>query len=776
MELANESVLTRNPLASLLYSQEKIENTAKPGSDHILYPANDWRELLFKNYSTNQRANLSVSGGGNVARYYVSGAYSKDDGILNVDKRNNFNNNVDYVNYSLRSNVNVKLTKTTEMAVRLSGNFDTYKGPLNEGSDVYKSIVHSNPVLYPAYYPLEVYEGHDYIKHILFGNYDNGRYSNPYADMVKGYKEQTHSQLLAQFEVKQDLKFLTQGLSIRAVFNISRGASFDLTRSYKPYFYELNSYDPETKKYDLTLVQKGEDFLSFYPGSKSMDAIMSSETMINYGRTFGKHGVSGLLVLQTRESLNPNESNLQASLPSRNLGLSGRFTYSFSNRYFAEINFGYNGSERFSGDHRFGFFPSAGVAWMISNEAFWESLKPIVNNLKLRYSYGFVGNDRIGGSGARFFYLSEINPRDNAKSAVFGTEMNNSLGAGWSVKRYANPAVTWERSTKQNYAIEIGLWNKLSIVAEYFSEYRDQILMAREDITSTMGLNGLANPISSNVGEASSGGFDMSVNYNQSWNKDFWTSARFNFTYATSRYEVYEEPLYEDQPWRSRVGQKINQRFGYIAERLFMDDAEARNSPPQSFGSLYGGGDIKYTDINRDGKITAADQAPIGHPDAPEIVYGFGVSTGYKGLDVSFFFQGATRQSFWIDATKTAPFQAQTHLLKAYADNHWSEEKQNMYALWPRLDPLLNANNTQLNTWFMRDGTFLRLKQVEIGYTFNRAKWQQMLHIDNLRLYLSGSNLFSVSRFKTWDVEMAGNGLGYPVQRVFNIGLNMSFN
>jgi len=295
--------------------------------------------------------------------------------------------------------------------------------------------------------------------------------------------------------------------------------------------------------------------------------------------------------------------------------------------------------------------------------------------------------------------------------------------------------------------------------------------MTREAIPTTMGLTA---GIRANVGEASGRGVDLQLNIQQSWTTDFWTSVRANFTYATGKYEAYEEPQYSEY-WRSRVGNQLSQTYGYIAERLFMDDAEAANSPVQQFGSEYIGGDIKYTDINRDGRITAVDRVPIGYPTTPEIIYGFGVSTGYKGFDFSVFFQGMARESFWINTSLTAPFQNNTQLLKAYADSHWSEDNQDMYAIWPRLSPISNANNIQTSTWFMRNGSFLRLKQAELGYTIP-GKWQEKLHIDNFRIYVSGTNLLLFSRFKLWDVEMAGNGLGYPLQRVVNMGINLTFN
>lgn len=767
MKLHNEAVLTRDPLGELPYSQDKIENTMQPGSNPYIYPANDWYDMLFKDYATSQRGNLSISGGGTVARYYVSTAFTKDNGILKVDKRNTFNNNIDFKNYDLRANVDINVTKRTELSVRLTGNFDDYTGPLNSGEAVYNMVVHSNPALFPAYYPVD--EDFKYVKHIMFGN-AGGAYTNPYAEMVRGYQDRSRSQMLAMVEVNQDLDFITKGLNLMTMINLSRLAEYSVNRSYNPFWYELSSYDNFTGEYHLKRINEdGTEYLGYSESPKTVESTLYSESRLNYNNTFGKHSVSGLLVLTTREGLSANQGSLQLSLPSRNVGLAGRATYSYDSRYFFEYNFGYNGSERFAANHRWGFFPSAGAAWLVSNERFWEPLKPVINNLKLRYSYGLVGNDQIGDSNDRFFYLSQVNMNDGDRGAYFGENVDKG-GAGIRINRYASDAITWETSTKQNYALELGLWDKLNVIAEYFTERRRDILMTRSAIPSTMGLQA---SVRANIGKAAAHGVDIQADYQQSWNKNFWSSARLNFTWSTSEFKVYEEPEYTEY-WRSHVGKSLSQTWGYIAERLFMDDAEARNSPPQTFGGEYGGGDIKYTDVNRDGQITAADMVPVGNPTSPEIVYGFGVSVGYKGLDASVFFQGLANESFWIDASETAPFQDQTQLLKAYADSHWSEDNQDLYALWPRLSPSLNSNNTQTSTWFMRDGSFLRLKQAEIGYTLP-GKWQQNLRLKQFRIYVSGTNLLLFSKFKLWDVEMAGNGLGYPIQRVFNVGLNLSF-
>jgi TonB-linked SusC/RagA family outer membrane protein len=782
MRLNNEAVLTRDPLGQLPYTDQKIDNTVA-GINPDMYPATDWRGSLFKSYTTNQRANLNVSGGGTVARYYVAGSFNKDNGILNVDKRNNFNSNIDLKNYSLRSNVNVNITKSTEMVVRLSGSFDDYTGPIDGGADLYKKVMRTNPVYFPAYYPMD--DDHRYVQHIMFGNYDDGSNSyllNPYADMVKGYKNYSRSMMAAQFEVKQDLSSLTEGLNFRTMVNVTRNTYFDITRAYQPFWYQAGAYDKLQNTYQLELLNEelGTEYLNYVPGAKTVNSSFYMESALNYNRTFRKdHTLSGLFVFMVRNNLTGNGADLQASLPFRNVGLAGRGTYSYKNRYYVELNFGYNGSERFHESHRYGFFPSAGVAWSVSNEKFFEPYKHAISNLRLRATYGLSGNDAIGDPNDRFMYLSNVNMNDAGKSAVFGRD-NGYSRAGISLSRYADPNISWELAKKTNLGVELGLFGKMDIQADFYQERRSNILMTRTATPATMGLS--AQP-RANVGAAQGQGVDLSVDYNHSFSERFWLQGRINFTYATSKFTVYEEPSYDGAPWKLHVNYPISQQWGYIAERLFVDDAEAAKSPKQNFGE-YGGGDIKYHDVNGDGQITQLDQVPLGFPTTPEITYGFGFSAGYKRFDLSAFFQGLGRESFWINARATAPFvsyyydnevlsgKPQNQLLQAYADHHWSEEHRDLYALWPRLSTTAigNDNNSQQSTWFMRNGAFIRLKQVEIGYTI-----RQWAHIKSLRFYFNGTNLLTWSKFKLWDVEMAGNGLGYPVQRVFNMGALATF-
>ncbi|GBU07327.1 SusC/RagA family TonB-linked outer membrane protein [Bacteroidales bacterium] len=782
MRLHNEAIRTRNPLGVIPYSQHKIDNTIA-GTNPYVYPANDWHKIMFKDHANNHRLNFNIAGGGKVANYYLAGSVINDNGVLNVDKQSNFNSNVNLTRYMLRANINIKATKTTEIIVRMSGSFDDYSGPIDGGSDLFRRVMKTNPVLFPPYYKAD--KANETTQHLLFGNHGaGGQYINPYAEMTRGYKDYTTSQMSIQFELKQDLDFILKGLSMRGMFNTNRYAYFDVARYYNPFYYEVSTYDKANDEYTLAPLNEtsGTDYLDYSEGPKNINSTTYFEGGMNWLDSFGDvHEVSALTVFTLREGINANAGDLQRSLPYRNVGLAGRATYAYDSRYLTEVNFGYNGSERFSKKERFGFFPSAGVGWIISNEGFWgDELKKTVSNLKLKATYGLVGNDAIGDANDRFFYLSNVDMNDSNAGSSFGTYGNSGgrFVPGITIGRYANENITWETAKKFNFTTEIGLWNKLDIQVELYKENRTNILMNRATISSTMGLQA---PVRANVGEASSKGVDISLTGNHSINADTWISAMANFTYATSKFTVYEEPDYSNEPWKSRVGYSLNQEWGYIAERLFVDEEEVRNSPKQ-FGE-YMAGDIKYKDLNGDGKINDLDKAPIGYPTSPEIVYGFGFSGGWKSLDVSCFFQGSARSSFWLGthddwnggAVDTSPFlDNSSALLQSYADSHWSENNRDLYAIWPRLSATRSQNNTERSTWFMRDGSFIRLKSVEVGYTIP-PKIATKAKMAGLRCYFSGTNLLTFSKFKMWDPEMGGNGLGYPIQKVFNFGVQLSF-
>ena len=488
-----------------------------------------------------------------------------------------------------------------------------------------------------------------------------------------------------------------------------------------------------------------------------------------------KHEFGGLLVSYFQEALNTigGGNTAFSTLPSRNMGVSGRASYNYGSRYFGEFNFGYNGSEKFAEKNRFGFFPSVGFGWIISNEAYFEENIPSINLLKLKYTYGLVGNDGISSASDRFFYLSDVNLNNGGTGYTFGTNYNNYYN-GYIINRYANENVTWEVATKTNIGLELGLFNKVNIIADYFTEQRRNIYMERQYIPET---SGLTTSISSNIGEVKTQGIDLSMDYNHAFSGDFYITARGNFTYSTNKIEVNGEPEFQNKNL-SRLGYPVNQQWGYIAERLFVDQEDIDNSPEQFNGfsttNSYLPGDIKYTDINQDGFVNELDQAPIGKPTVPEIVYGFGVSAVYKNFDLSVFMQGSARSSFFINPNDIAPFVNERNALSIIADNHWSENNPNPNAFWPRLSTYEIDNNQKPSTWWLRDGDFLRLKSVEFGYTIPGTTGK-VFESAKTRLYLTGLNLLNFAKFKLWDPEMAGNGLGYPPQRVINIGAQVNF-
>ena len=344
MRMHNEATLARTPENPLPYSEEKIANTLA-GKNPMVYPAVDWQDILFKNFAVNERLNFNLSGGGKVARYYISGTYNKDNGILRENGKNNFNSNISLANYALRSNININVTPTTEVIVRLSGQFDDYTGPLEGGQRVYLETMNANPVLFPAEYLPD--KANQRAKQILFGNYTGGTYLNPYANMVKGYKEYANSTMMAQFELKQKLDFFTKGLELRAMFNTQRYSYFENKRQYTPYYYMIDVYDKENDIYTLKSLNEGSMALGYDPSYKTVSSSIYMEAAANYNRTFDeKHDVGGLLVYTMQNKRSGNESDLQKSLPHRNMGLAGRFTYGYDSRYFMEFNFGLNGSER----------------------------------------------------------------------------------------------------------------------------------------------------------------------------------------------------------------------------------------------------------------------------------------------------------------------------------------------------------------------------------------------------------------------------------------------
>lgn len=773
MELYNRAQRTRDQSAILLYSKEKIEGT-RDGLNPNVYPDVDWYGELFNDFVLNRRVNVNIDGGGEVAQYYLSVTSANEKGLLKVDPLNNFNNNIDINRSNLRANININLTKSTKVAAKFYSLFERYNGPIVGASDIFYQVAQANPANFPKVY--EADETTALFNHTLFGNKGNGGFPNPYAESVKGFKDRFSNTTLAQFQISQDLSFITEGLKLRALASVRTYTENQNERSFTPFYYGLaETQTPQGVVNSLYQIQEGTEFLNNPTVYNNGNSNFYYEAVTEYNKTLKeKHEIGGLLVFNLSEALNTIGGDTAfTTLPSRNMGVSGRASYNYDKRYFGEFNFGYNGSEKFAKKNRFGFFPSIGFGWIISNESYFEKNLPSINLLKLRYTYGLVGNDGISNPSDRFFYLSDVNLNNGGTGYTFGTSYNNYYN-GYIVNRYENENVTWEVAAKSNIGLELGLFNKVNVQADYFTEHRKNIYMEREYIPQT---TGLTTTISSNIGEVKTKGFDLSVDYNHAFSGDFYITARGNFTYSTNKILVNGEPEFQNENL-SRIGYPVNQQWGYIAERLFVDQEDINNSPEQFNGfsstNSYLSGDIKYTDVNQDGVVNELDQVPIGKPNVPEIVYGFGVSAVYKNIDFSLFMQGSARSSFFINPNDISPFVNQRNALSIIANNHWSENNPDPNAFWPRLSTYQIDNNEKQSTWWLRDGGFLRLKSVELGYTIPES-WGNIFSKAKTRLYFTGLNLLNFSKFDLWDPELAGNGLGYPLQRVVNIGAQVKF-
>jgi TonB-linked SusC/RagA family outer membrane protein len=770
MRLYNQARLSRYPDLGTYYSEQKIRATEQ-GLNPMIYPNINWYDALFNKGTVNSRSHVSVSGGGRIASYYVSGGYEKETGLLKVDQLNNFNNNIDISRFNIRTTFGIKLTNTTSLETLMYGQFERYNGPATNASTIFGQVMDANPVDFPPVYKPD--PAHANVKHILFGSTlleGSNTKRNPYADMVRGYSSREKNNLSVQANLTQKLDFITPSLNFNLNATVSTSHTSTGTRMYAPFYYALETYNVITGAY--TLYNLTPNNFGAYLGDATFSNDVGSTRYefigrLNWNRRFDKHGISLMTVGMVSENVVPIGGSIFMSLPERNVGNSGRASYDYDSRYFFEFNYGYNGSEKFTGAKRYGFFPSVGGGWIVSNEKFWERLKNVVSLLKLKFSWGLVGNDAIAERKDRFFFLSDITGGGGAYT--WGKEFDITY-SGYSINRYANNDITWETATKYNWGLELSFLKNEAIKfnIDYYKDIRTHIYEPRSNYPSTTGLE---TTIYGNSGKVSSEGIDASIDLNYSFNSDFYVQGRANFTYAVNKVLERDEPNYADD-YLKQVGQSASQQWGYVAERLFVDEEEIANSPSQAaFGGIYQAGDIKYTDVNKDGVINTNDRIPIGFP-VPAIQYGFGLSTNYKKFDFAFFFQGSEQVSFYINPKGIKPFVDRRNAPVIVARDSWTESHPDVHAFWPRLSPDDIPNNTEQSTWWLRDGSFIRLKTIEFGCNLPGI---HQIYLQSARVYLSVENVFYLSKFKYWDPEVGGNGLGYPLNRRFNIGLQLRF-
>ena len=784
--LVNEARVTRNQ--PVYYQPEEIE-IIRTGIDPDLYPNVDWMDLLLKDGAWSTRANVNLSGGGNTSRYYASMSYVEDQGMYKTDKtlKDKYDTNANYKRWNYRLNVDIDITPTTLLKLGVSGDLSKRNSPGQlryrsqeeiEGSqnkmdvwvnddDIWGQLFGYNPLLSPVQY------SNGYMPMINIGR-GNSAMINPWVSATQsGYNENWSNNLQSNVTLEQDLKFITPGLRFTGRFGYDTYNSNWISHQQAPALYSAFPRDVNTGSISYDRVYDQSDMHQSSGSDGSRREFL--DLLLHWDRQFAKVHNFGANVKFTRDSYIQTQNigeDIKNSISRKNMGLAGQVTYNFANRYFLDYNFGYNGSENFADNHRFGFFPAYSLAWNIGEEKFVQKIAPWINMLKVRYSHGKVGNDNTGD---RFPYLYTLGEVDG------GWNWGNGHVSGVHYTQVASPNVTWEVARKDDVGIDIVVWNnRFSLTVDYFREKRTGIYMSRNYLPWTVGLESTPK---ANVGAVKSEGFDGHFKFEDTFGK-FHVVARGNITYSKNTildYDV-ENSVY---PYQYQRGYRINQVRGLIAEGLFRDYDDIRNSPRQEFGTVQPG-DIKYKDVNGDGVVNGGDVVAIGATSTPNLIYGLGLSVTYKNLDVNLHFQGAGKSTFLIEGMCVYAFSNNNYgqIFKDMVGNRYIDAEtasklgitanENPNADYPRLTYGNNSNNNRASTYWLRDGRYLRLKNVDIGYTLPKA-WTGKIHINDIRFYLQGTNLLTFSKFDTWDPEMgSSNGQKYPITKSVTVGMQIN--
>ncbi|SDI46427.1 TonB-dependent receptor [Bacteroides ovatus] len=784
MNAANEAM--RNDGIATKYTEDQIRNTIA-GKDPYLYPNVDWLKEIFNDWGHNRRVNVNVRGGSEKVAYYASVSYFNETGMTVTDKNiNTYDSKMKYSRYNFTTNLNIDVTPTTKVEIGAQGYLGEGNYPAISSADLYNAAMSISPVEYPKMFFVN---GEAFVP----GTSTNNNFNNPYSQATRrGYDNLTKNQIYSNLRVTQDLDMLTKGLKLTAMyaFDVYNEIHVHQDRAESTYNFLDTSvpYDMNGQPI-LQRIYEGSNVLS-YKQETSGNKKTYLEASLNYDRTFNDdHRVSALFLFNQQSKLLYPKGTLEDAIPYRMMGIAGRATYSWKDRYFAEFNIGYNGAENFSPKHRFGTFPAFGVGWVVSNEKFWQPLSKAVSFLKIRYTDGKVGNSEV--SDRRFMYLDQMK-----ENGDYGYKFGPN-GTKWSGYETVNMAVDliWEESRKQDLGIDLKLFNDdLSIVFDLFKERRENILLKREhSIPSFLGYNTSA-PYG-NIGIIENKGFDGTIEYNKRINKDWVIALRGNVTFNKDKWIQGELPE-QKYEWMNQYGHNINGVKGYVAEGLFtqteIDDMARWESlsdankaiTPKPFASQFGtvkAGDIKYKDLNNDGQIDAYDQTYISRGDVPTTVYGFGFTVGWKDLSVGMMFQGVAGAERVLNGSSINPFNGGGGSGNLYSNigDRWTEENPDQNAFYPRLsygsETTSNINNFQKSTWWVRNMNFLRLKTLQVSYNLPKP-WVNKVHLKNAAVYVMGTNLFTLSRFKLWDPELnTDNGASYPNTTSYSVGINFTF-
>ena len=755
-----------------LYSRDVVD-MYRSGYDRELYPDVNWIDAITNNTANNTRVAFDLGGGSEKLRYSFVGAYYNETGITATDPTKDWDSSIKVNRFNLRTNVDMNLTKTTLLTFNIGGYLQRRNAPMSSIDEVFRAAFITPPHLAPV-------------------TYDDGRVPvplegrNPWALLTQtGFQREAKSKLESIFAIEQDLKFLLEGLKIKGLFSFDYYSANRVKRQGTPFYYTAaDKRDPITGELVFTRVSEGKEFLDYEHEGEYGSNSTYAEVNLSYDRTIGNHYLNGLLLYNQRDYDDGER------VPFRNQGLAGRASYTYLGRYVAEFNFGYNGSENFARGKRLGFFPSVAAGWIISEEPFMADLRNTMDKVKIRASYGLVGNDKL--EGRRFAYITNINnPEGDAYR--FG---NNTLGyksyIGWEEGAVGVSDLTWETVKKTNLGIELGLWRMLDLQLDFFHDRREDIFMQRSNFPASAGFT--EGPWA-NYGVVVNRGLDAQLTLNKQITQDWFLSLRVSGTFARNKIIEQDEDILRVGTNRSSTGKSVGQIFGLIADGVFTEDDFANLStgelrpgiPKPTFTERVYPGDIKYKNLNdEDDEINSLDVTAIGGTENPELVYGFGLNTSYKSFDFGFFFQGNGRtyrivgrhaDDANILAAEFLPGaqRGRDGNIFSNATDAWTEDNPRNDAFYPRLHLGYNANNAQTSTWWLKDMSMLRLKNVELGYSIPQK------HINNTplahgRLFVRGTNLFHLSKFKLWDPELSTyNGLRYPIMSTYSVGLQLKF-
>ncbi|WP_195668278.1 SusC/RagA family TonB-linked outer membrane protein [Bacteroides intestinalis] len=762
--LANEAAVTRGRIP--IYSDVDVD-LFRNHMDPDLHPDVNWRDVILKDYTWNQQYFLSASGGGEVARYYISAGFTTKDAIFKQDKDvNRYNTNVNYNKFNFRANVDVNVTSTTtlslnEETVIVSQNYPGYG---NDTKALWEAQSNLTPVTVPLMYTTGEAPG-----------YGSGNSEiSPYVLLnMTGYQKLYSNNNKITMQLNQDLKMVTPGLSISGLVNIDSYSALTQIRQKMPAIYYAYGRNRDGT---LNLEKMSESRDPSYGNYQDSSRKFYWEFRLNYDRVFNKlHRVGALIKADWSDYEASKYNQLLTAIPKRYNSYSSRFSYSYDDTYMAELNVGYTGSEAFEKGKKFGWFPAVSVGWAPTQYRFFRDRDNFINYFKIRASYGIVGNDRLTqDDSVRFPYLTLI--------GYTGSGIWNN-GSGLTETQVGSSNLRWEKAKKANIGIDMRfLHERFDMTVDFFQDIRSGIYQQRQSVPEEMGLVTLP---WANVGEMKSWGMDGTISYTQPLgDNDKYLIVRANYTQSMNEITNYEEDL-KKYPYQSAVGYQSGINRGLVALGLFKDQAEIDNSPRQTFGD-YLPGDIKYKDINGDGLINSDDEVPLKYSYVPQIQYGFATEFNWKNFNVSVLFEGVSRVTYFKGDNMYRPFakSAAGNVITDFANpaNRWISREisgnpatENPNAKYPRLYYGGSANNDRNSTFWLSDGAYLRLKNVQVSYT-TKGAFLKKLGLQKAVFSLIGDNLAVWSKEKMLDPAQAGdNGKAYPIQRVYTLQLNLSF-